>query len=101
MSYPNPFDEDELLGDGTLADETQSCPVGLISIEQFDTGMDEVKRMYALVVTENKALLAVATTGKALKLRYEPKLKMWILMGEEAECKAFDQALAALPENLR
>ncbi len=49
MSYPNPFDEPELAG-------MQSCPVHPISTEQFDTGMDEVKRMYALVVTENEGL---------------------------------------------
>lgn len=53
------------------------------------------------LLTDADALLAVATTGKALNLYYEPKLKMWILMGEEAECKAFNQALAALPEHLR
>ncbi len=52
MSYPNPFDEPV---DHEPA-KVQSCPIGPISIERFDTGMDEVKRMYALVVAENEEL---------------------------------------------
>jgi hypothetical protein len=54
-----------------------------------------------LVESDRDALLAVVRAGKALNLRYEPKLKMWILMGEAAECEAFDDALAALPEHLK
>lgn len=51
MSYPNPFDEENL-----EPTEAQTCPVGPISIERFDLGMDEIKRMYALVMAENKEL---------------------------------------------
>ncbi len=76
-------------------DKAQSCPVGIISIEQFDTGMDEVKRMYALVVTENEALLGLRDVLKQLENypfggHVPPEMR-----------KLASDALAALPENLK
>lgn len=55
MTTPNQSDYDaaELQ---RMQEEGASCPIGPISIERFNTGMDEVKRMYALVVTENEVL---------------------------------------------
>jgi len=38
--------------------DTNACPIGIITIERFDKGMDEVKRMYALLMEERDALLA-------------------------------------------